>query len=92
MSYPKTTTRPLTLLVVVPESGEAHSRKQNVNSDIEQTVECSAHLEMLAHVFSKGTESDTRKVIDRVPRIFWVIQREHASTKCLDSRGPQNVH
>jgi len=85
MNYPETTTRPLTLLAVIPQSsGEARSREQHIQLCNEQTVERSAHLEMLAHLFGKRTKSDAGKVIDREAHVFWVIQREHASTQCLD--------
>jgi hypothetical protein len=84
MNCPKTATQPLALPGVVAESGEARSRGKDISSGIEQTVKCLAHLEMLAHVLSKGTKSDTRKVIDREPRFVRVIQREHTSTQCLD--------
>jgi hypothetical protein len=39
---------------------------------------------MLAHLFGKGTKPNTREVIDREASVFRVIQREHASTQCLD--------
>jgi hypothetical protein len=41
-----------------------------MSSGIQQTVESSVHLEILSHVFRKGTKSDTRKVIDRKLRVF----------------------
>jgi len=39
---------------------------------------------MLAHIFREGTKSDTRKVIDSEPCVFWIIQREHARAQCFD--------
>ena len=65
MNCPKRATQPQALSGVVPESAEARSREKDISSGIEQTVECSAHFEMLARALSKGTKSDTRKVIDR---------------------------
>ena len=69
-SCPKTTTRPLTLPGVVPESGESRSRKQDISSGTEQIVRWSDHLEMLARLFRKGTKSDARKEIDRERHVF----------------------
>jgi len=39
---------------------------------------------MLAHLSGENTKSDTRKVIDREVRAFWVIHREYANTQYLD--------
>ena len=91
MNCRKTTARPLTLRRVVPESGEEGSMEQRISASalspgIEQSVECSSHLQMLAHLFGKDTKSDTRKVIDRESR--W----SRDSSDILDSLiGPNGL-
>jgi len=84
MNCRKTRARPFTLRGVVPGPGDGRSREKHISSGIEQTVECSAHLEMLAYLFGRVNKSDTRRVIDREARAFWDIEWEHANAQCLD--------
>jgi len=53
MDCQKTTARSLMLrgVVSVSEWGEGRSREQHISTSIEQTVECSAHLEIPARLF-----------------------------------------
>lgn len=46
---------------------------------------------MLTHIFREGTKSDTGKVIDSEPCVFWIIHWEHARAQCLDLRIRETI-
>ena len=63
----KTTIRPLTSATLLHNETRCIIKNSNISSGIRYTIEHLTHLEMLAHIFRKGTKSDTRKVIDSEP-------------------------